>query len=433
MPPIVEAAESSPAAAKECALIIRGYFSKSNNTRPQVQYNAAMLVRILSDNPGPTFTRNIDKKFIDTVKELLRFGRDPNVTQILMETLQNFSTDKQYDENLRPLIEMWKKEQIKMAKSYGSNVRSNHICHFSSLIQVKSAPPAQQTGASFDARGENYFARSHDINKQLPPPQELSSRIEEARTSAKLLTQVVQSTPPAELLQNDLIREFADRCQSASRSIQGYMKSQNPAPDNDTMLTLIETSEQLALAMSKHQRAVLQTRKLLGYGSGVENGTESTSSRDGSVSFVPPSGPTLFQRDAPESLPSPATLPHPVPSSGSRLNFFRRKPTTSGSSRPDSGEYPKAGGSGSPSIPSLEDTEDPFLDPVAKSSTPPLRNDSKLSADNYMIGVEPYHPGFGSGQAYPLTQNMGDEGGQAGGQAYGAQREQKSEGPIYRY
>jgi hypothetical protein len=42
------------------------------------------------------------------------------------------------------------------------------------------------------------------------------------------------------------------------------MNAQNPAPDPDTMLTLIETNDQLNIAMSKHQRAVLGARKATG-------------------------------------------------------------------------------------------------------------------------------------------------------------------------
>ena len=78
-----------------------------------------MLIRILSDNPGMTFTRNIDKKFVDTAKELLRTGRDPSVRQMLMETLDTFETTKSYDESLGPIIEMWKKEKEKAHRAYG--------------------------------------------------------------------------------------------------------------------------------------------------------------------------------------------------------------------------------------------------------------------------------------------------------------------------
>ena len=90
-----------------------------------------MLVRILADNPGKTFTRNIDKKFVETVKDLLRTGQDPSVNQILMETLASFEKEKKNDENLAPLIQMWEKEQGKMVKAYGPNVSSQPSCSLS--------------------------------------------------------------------------------------------------------------------------------------------------------------------------------------------------------------------------------------------------------------------------------------------------------------
>lgn len=110
---------------------------------------------------------------------------------------------------------------------------------------------------------QNYFARNHPPSG-IPPPHELAQRVEEAKTSAKLLLQVVQSTPPNEVVGNELIKEFVDRCQSASRSIQGYIHSDNPPPDANTLLTLIETNDQLASAISRHQRALLQARRVLG-------------------------------------------------------------------------------------------------------------------------------------------------------------------------
>lgn len=75
-----------------------------------------MLIRILADNPGRTFTRNIDEKFVTTVKDLLRNGRDPSVKQILMETLDTFQRLKADDEGLTLLNEMWKKEHERMVK-----------------------------------------------------------------------------------------------------------------------------------------------------------------------------------------------------------------------------------------------------------------------------------------------------------------------------
>ena len=116
LPAIVDSAESSPAAASEAARIIRKFLSRDNYQRAYVQYNAVMLIRILADNPGKSFTKNLDGKFVTTVKELLRDGRDMSVQQMLRETLDNFQTQKSDDESLAPLLEMWKKEKDKMFK-----------------------------------------------------------------------------------------------------------------------------------------------------------------------------------------------------------------------------------------------------------------------------------------------------------------------------
>lgn len=119
LPSIVESAESSPTAAAECARTIRKYLKKEYWSKPSYQYNALMLMRILSDNPGPTFTRNLDGKFLDVVKELLQKGRDLSVRQMLMETLDSYEHQKGWDEGLGPIIELWKKEKDKAYKAYG--------------------------------------------------------------------------------------------------------------------------------------------------------------------------------------------------------------------------------------------------------------------------------------------------------------------------
>ncbi|OCL11985.1 hypothetical protein AOQ84DRAFT_249291, partial [Glonium stellatum] len=252
LPTIVESAVASPGAAAAACGQIRKFLSKENYSRPHVQYNAIMLIRILTDNPGQSFTRNMDKGFTDTVKQLLRNGRDPSVNQILRETLDALERDKAYDTNLNVVFAMWRKEKGLMAQATGQP--ASQLGH-----RTMNAPPWNPNGPPLGVGGgESYGRSSSKPERGLPPPLELSGRIEEARTSAKLLLQLVQSTPPAELLGNELVKEFSERCVSAQRSIQGYINCDNPAPDDDTMLTLIETNEQLSLAASKHHRAVLQ-------------------------------------------------------------------------------------------------------------------------------------------------------------------------------
>jgi hypothetical protein len=97
--------------------------SKDFISKPSFQYNAIMLIRILSDNPGRSFTRNMDKKFVDTAKELLRSGRDPSVRQMLMETLDTFEFTKMDDEGVSMIVEMWKKEKERAYKTYGVSGR----------------------------------------------------------------------------------------------------------------------------------------------------------------------------------------------------------------------------------------------------------------------------------------------------------------------
>lgn len=93
-----------------------------------------MLVRILTDNPGPTFTRNLDKKFAETVKDLLKTGKDRSMLNLLMETLDTFEYTKVGDEGLTPLIEMWKKEKEKGFK--------NEVGRGSRVLSHARVPPA---------------------------------------------------------------------------------------------------------------------------------------------------------------------------------------------------------------------------------------------------------------------------------------------------
>ncbi|KAL5417080.1 hypothetical protein PMIN04_007896 [Paraphaeosphaeria minitans] len=246
LPTIVESAVASPQAAQAAANQIRKFLSKENYDRAHVQYNAVMLIRILVDNPGASFTKNLDRQFADTVKHLLRNGRDPSVSQILRETLDSIHRDKAYDANLNALFAMWTKEKKLMADA------AKHVPRGGRIQAPRWPDPNAAQGFNSNRAG------------RLPPPVELAARIEEARTSAKLLLQLVQSTPASELLGNDLVKEFAERCTSAQRSVQTYINCDNPPPDDDTMLTLIETNEQLSLAASKHQRAVLQARRAIG-------------------------------------------------------------------------------------------------------------------------------------------------------------------------
>ncbi|KAI6717194.1 GAT domain-containing protein [Diplocarpon mali] len=381
LPSIVEACESSPSAAREACYEIRKFLSKDNYTRPYVQYNGVMLIRILANNPGKTFTRNMDITFVQTIKELLRLGRDPSVKQILMETLDMFGREKAGDEGLLLLNDMWRKEQEKMAKAQQSAAAPRTLnAPVFPPPQQQPPPPQPQPQPQIRPQPQqqqdqqNYFSRNHS-SRHLPAPYELSSRIEEARTSANLLSQVVQSTPLSELIANELVREFADRCQSASRSVQAYMIAENPPPDNNTMETLIETNEQLTKAMNQHQRAILNARKAAGLG----NGNQGLSP----TSFAPPPGPPPGRvNTAPESSP-PAQPPRPA-YNGAAPELPLPIP-------------PQANGS-------FLDANH-FSDPERHLPFPKDQPSAATGQFNDQLGVEPYHPGFQETASYVGRQN----------------------------
>lgn len=230
---------------------------------------------------------------------------------------------------------------------------------------------------------QNYFARNH-TNRRLPNPVELASRLEEARTSAKLLTQVVTNTPASEVLDNDLIKEFADRCQSASRSIQAYMVADDPSPDNDTMEHLIDTNEQLQSALNQHQRAVLGARKQLGIGARSENTTPSPESAEVNG----------FSRQqnwlGSEPMAAPAGLnPPPLPS---RTGNGKGKATEL---------YAPSGPSGSDKSLVEAPGEDPFKDPLPEGSSSKAGSSTALDlSEPPRLGFEPYHPGFNPTPSY---------------------------------
>ena len=257
LPAIVDATESSPTAAREAAVTLQRYLSKQYFDKGWAQYNAIMLMRILTDNPGRNFTQHFDKNFISTMKTLLRECRDSSVQQITRETFDYFEAEKlNSNDTLMPLIEMWRKEKGNSARMYSSSVGMDGTA----VITHDYAHNDQGRGYSQN----NATRRESRPPRGLPPPDELAARIEESKTSARLLVQMIQSTPPNELLGNELIKEFAERAKQANKSVQQYMACENPAPDENTMLTLIETSEQLSIAMTKHQRAMLNARRAAG-------------------------------------------------------------------------------------------------------------------------------------------------------------------------
>jgi hypothetical protein len=154
------------------------------------------------------------------------------------------------------------------------------------------------------------------------------------------------------------------------------------------MLTLIETNEQLALAMSKHQRAVLLTRRTLAMGgeNGSSNGpTPNRSPEPGNGYVAPPPGPPPNS-----SKPPPAMPPRNAVSAASQ-------PV------PQEAPIPVKRESASPELGSSQKPEDPFKDPAPSATqNQPFPANGRPPSDQFHVsqGVEPYHPGFNPTQSY---------------------------------
>lgn len=341
LPAIVENAASSPNAAREAALQIRKFLAENAgrlSSTGGLHYNAIMLIRILVDHPGHTFARNIDSKFVATVKDLLRQSKNANVQRFMRETLDLLKVQRAQDPDLKLLLQMWTKEKLKhgpvsvqrpLCRPYLFFFFFFFLSKSMSCIQnawqsVSQQFPPQQRQQLRHQHGqqqqrENYFDRLNQRRSGLPSVEELASRITEAKTTSKLLIQLVQSTPPVELQTHELVREFADRCQAASRSIQGYIDSMDPSLDENTLLTLIETNDELSVARSQYQHALLKARKAYGNlappgaNAGGSARTSPSPAPSAELPMVSGAGPAAFaaaaasvERSAPtESAPPP--------------------------------------------------------------------------------------------------------------------------------
>lgn len=271
-----------------------------------------------------------------------------------------------------------------------------------------------------DAHSQNYFARSHS-NKRLPDPVELANRLEEAKTSAGLLTQLVANTPTTEVIDNDLIKEFADRCLSASRSIQGYMTAENPGPDNETMERLIDVNEELQRALNSQKRALLSARKEHGDRSQNPSPQPTAPASTNGGAFRPPV-PTSSGAAGGEFTPPQQAIPRRDVGKGKRHDGGpAAEPPAEGyvlpPLGPPPGPPPPRRSTGLVSPLSAEDADEnernPFLDPQPPAISEKARGKNKSAAqptwgpgggggsgvpvspvEQPSLEYDPYHPGF---------------------------------------
>lgn len=141
------------------------------------------------------------------------------------------------------------------------------------------------------------------------------------------------------------------------------MTATNPAPDNDTMESLIDTNEQLQQALNLHQRSVLNARKHVGIGARNENDSPTSvpNGRDRSLSTTPDVGGKGKGKGRDPDLM--LSLPGGSASAG---------PSRSGNATPSS-------------------EDDPFRDPPAEGSNGGGSHSGGKELPR--MGYEPFHPG----------------------------------------
>ncbi|CAK7263708.1 hypothetical protein SEPCBS57363_000707 [Sporothrix epigloea] len=272
LPSIVEAAESSPQAAAECARYIRKFLYRDYWSRPNFIYNAVMLMRILVENPGPTFTRNMDKKFVDTVRDVLRGCQQAHVVHFLSEALQDFERKGATDEGMGRLLEMWQKEKAKSKSAYAFQPQQPQPPVWSGQGQNIAHSNGQGHASPGGFSGPGYtsnrgpYERGHSSSATLPKPSELRRRLREAKTTAGVLADVVNTTTPVALLKHDLAEDLSSRCRRATNQVLEYMNTRDPIPDNFEMADLLATHEVLEQSLHHYHRTVLEARKSLGIG-----------------------------------------------------------------------------------------------------------------------------------------------------------------------
>lgn len=207
------------------------------------------------------------------------------------------------------------------------------------------------------------------------------------------------NTPSTEVLDNDLVKEFADRCLSASRSIQGYMTAENPGPDNETMETLIDVNEELQQALNNQKRAVLSARKELGIGDRSQNPSPSPQPETNGSSGQRTSAPGGAYTGAGGAFPSSApTIPRKPPPPPVVKGKGRQEPSRPEHISPPPGPPPGRAALGPVSPLSVDEDEyDPFRDP--EPAAPSATNRGKAPAgppalEQLTLESEPFHPGF---------------------------------------
>jgi hypothetical protein len=165
------------------------------------------------------------------------------------------------------------------------------------------------------------------------------------------------------------------------------MIADNPAPDNDTMESLIDTNEQLQTALNHHQRAILGARKQLGIGE-----------RSNDTSPVPVSPETttsrLQQWVNTQSIHQSSSTPPPA------LPDRQNKGGKGKETDSDMDLYEPPQGPPKGYKPPQDESENPFKDPEPSASGNKGAAAPTIDLLEQRLAFEPFHPGFDTKPSY---------------------------------
>ncbi|KAJ8451382.1 hypothetical protein Cgig2_017773 [Carnegiea gigantea] len=204
---------------------------------PRVQYLALMLLETIVKNCDKAFSEVASERVLD---EMVKLIDDPqtvlnnrNKALLLIESWGESSNELRY----LPVFE----ETYKSLKSRGIRFPGRDD---ESLAPIFT-PPRSVSEAGTDA------SLGHDIPVASFSAEDAKEAFEVARNSIELLSTVLSSSPPQEVLQDDLATTLVQQCRQSQVTVQRIIET---AGDNEALLfEALNVNDEIQKVLSKYE------------------------------------------------------------------------------------------------------------------------------------------------------------------------------------
>lgn len=204
---------------------------------PRVQYLALMLLETIVKNCDKAFSEVASERVLD---EMVKLIDDPqtvvnnrNKALLLIESWGESSNELRY----LPVFE----ETYKSLKSRGIRFPGRDD---ESLAPIFT-PPRSVSEAETDA------SLAHDIPVASFSAEDAKEAFEVARNSIELLSTVLSSSPPQEVLQDDLATTLVQQCRQSQTTVQRIIET---AGDNEALLfEALNVNDEIQKVLSKYE------------------------------------------------------------------------------------------------------------------------------------------------------------------------------------